>query len=213
MWPSEGSVGAVVSRGPERHDVPQVRGKTLDDAQQALDEAKLAYGDAVNRFNEKVPKGRVISTDPVPGTALSRNTAVDVIVSKGPRPVAIPDFTGKPADRAQATLEKSGFEVKTTEVNSDTVPKDRVISQSPDSGTGQKGDVISLVVSQGPELVTVPHVVRSGLAAATKTLEAAGFKVKVRKASLYIGVQYVVGTDPAGGSKARKGSTIVVSVV
>jgi hypothetical protein len=35
----------------------------------------------------------------------------------------------------------------------------------------------------------------------------------VRKASLYIGVQYVVGTNPSGGSKARKGSTIVVSVV
>ena len=209
----DGAVGAVVSRGPERHDVPQVRGKTLDDAQQALDDAKLEYGDSLSRFNEKIPQGRVVSTDPEPGTELSRNTAVDVILSKGPRPIAIPDLTGKPADRAEATLEKSGFEVKTTEVNSDTVPKDRVVSQSPDSGTGRKGDVISLVVSKGPELVTVPHVVRSGLAAATKTLEAAGFKVKVQRASLYIGVQYVVGTNPSGGSKARKGSTIVVSVV
>ncbi len=209
----EGTVGAVVSRGPERHDVPQVRGKTLDDAQQALDGAKLEYGDAVNRFNEQIPKGRVIGTDPAPGTALSRNTAVDVIVSKGPRPIAVPDLTGKPADPAQAALEKRGFEVKTTEVNSDTVPQGRVVSQSPDSGTGQKGDVISLVVSKGPVMVTVPNVVRSGLAAATQRLEAAGFKVKVKKASLYIGVQYVVGTNPSGGSKARKGSTIVVSVV
>ena len=193
--------------------MPKVRGKTLDDAQQALDGAKLEYGDAVNRFNEQIAKGRVIGTDPAPGTALSRNTAVDVIVSKGPRPIAVPDLTGKPADPAQAALEKRGFEVKTTEVNSDTVPQGRVVSQSPDSGTGQKGDVISLVVSKGPVMVTVPNVVRSGLAAATQRLEAAGFKVKVKKASLYIGVQYVVGTNPSGGSKARKGSTIVVSVV
>ena len=209
----DGTVGAVVSRGPERHDVPQVRGKTLDDAQQALDGARLAYGDAVNRYNEQIPKGRVIGTDPKPGTALSRNTAVDVIVSLGPRPIPVPNLTGRAVDRAQAALEKRGFEVKTTEVNSDTVPEGRVVSQGPDSGTGQKGDVISLVVSKGPVMVTVPSVVRSGLADATQRLEAAGFKVKVTKASLYIGVQYVVGTNPSGGSKAPKGSTVVVSVV
>jgi serine/threonine protein kinase/beta-lactam-binding protein with PASTA domain len=209
----EGTVGAVVSRGPERHDVPQVRGKTLDDAQQALDEAKLEYGEAVSRFDERVAKGRVITSDPRPGTALSRGTAVDVVVSKGPRPIPIPDLTGRPAALAETALEKRGFEVKTTEVNSDTVPTGRVVSQSPDSGTGQKDDAVALVVSKGPVLVTVPDVVRSGLAAATEKLEAAGFKVEVKKASLYIGVQYVVGTNPSGGSKARRGSTIVVSVV
>ena len=158
----DGTVGAVISLGPERHKVPDVRGKTLDDAQQALDEAKLEYGDAVERFDEKVAKGRVISTDPAAGTPLRRNTAVDVIVSKGPRPIKIPDFTGKRADRAETALEKRGFKVDTTEVNSDTVPEGRVVSQSPDSGTGQKGDVISLVVSKGPVLVEVPDVVRHG---------------------------------------------------
>ena len=77
------------------------------------------------------------------------------------------------------------------------MPKGRVISQSPDSGTGQKGDVISLVVSKGPVLVEVPDVVRMGLADAAGPLEAAGFQVEVRHSSVYIGVQYVVATDPA----------------
>ena len=89
-----------------------------------------------------------------------------MIVSKGPRPIKIPDYTGKPADRAEAALEKRGFEVDTTEVNSDTVPKGRVVTQSPDSGNGQRGDVISLVVSKGPVLVEVPEVVRMGVAEA-----------------------------------------------
>ena len=93
----DGTVGAVISLGPERHKVPDVRNKSLDDAQMALDDAKLAYGDAVNRYHEKIAEGRVITTDPAPGTALRRNTAVDVVVSKGPRPIRIPDFTGKPA--------------------------------------------------------------------------------------------------------------------
>ena len=101
----------------------------------------------------------------------------------------------------------------TTEVNSDTVPIGRVVSQSPNTGTGQKGDVISLVVSKGPVMVAVPDVTGMGLEAATERLEAAGFTVTVRRASLYVGVQYVVTTDPAGGTTAPKGSMVVVSVV
>ncbi len=209
----DGTVQAVISLGPERHKVPDVRGKSLDDAQQALDGAKLEYGEAVNRFHPKVPKGKVIGTDPAPATPLRRNTAVDVIVSRGPRPIKIPDYTGKPIDAAEQALEKRRFKVDTTEVNSDTVPKGRIISQSPDSGTGQRGDVISLVVSKGPVMVEVPEVVRMGVAEAQKRLEAAGFRVKIQEASLYIGVQFVVSTDPEGGSKAPKGSTVIVSVV
>ena len=209
----DGTVEAVVSMGPERHKVPDVRGDTLDDAQQALDEAGLEYGDAVSRFHGKLPKGRVIGTDPAAGIPLRPTRAVDVIVSKGPRPIKIPDHTGKPADRAEQALEKRGFEVDTTEVNSDTVREGSVVTQSPNSGNGQRGDVISLVVSKGPVLVEVPEVVRMGVAEATKRLEAAGFRVRVEEASLYIGVQYVVSTDPSGGSKAPKGSTVVMSVV
>ncbi|MEO7351532.1 MAG: Stk1 family PASTA domain-containing Ser/Thr kinase [Marmoricola sp.] len=209
----DGTVGAVISLGPERHEVPDVRGKTLDDAQQALDGSRLAFGESIERFNEKVATGRVIGTDPAPGTSLRRNTAVDVLVSKGPRPIKIPDYTGKPADSAKLALEKLGFEVNTTEVNSDTVRKGRVVAQSPDSGTGQKGDVISMVNSLGPVMVEVPNVIGMGLAAAKGRLAAAGFEVRVRHASLYVGVQYVVSSDPGRGTKAVKGSTVVLSVV
>ena len=64
----DGTVGAVISLGPERHKVPDVRGKTLDDAQQALDEAKLAYGErgqAVQREGRQGPGDR---HRPRPGT-------------------------------------------------------------------------------------------------------------------------------------------------
>ena len=209
----EGTVGAVISLGPERHKVPDVRNKSLDDAQQALDEARLEYGDPVNRYDEKIAKGRVITTDPPPGTALRRDSAVDVVVSKGPRPIKIPDLTGRIAVNAENALEGRGFKVDTTEVNSDSVPKGRVISQSPDSGSGQKGDVISLVVSKGPVMVEVPDVVRMGLADAQDRLEGAGFHVEVRHSSVYIGVQYVVSTDPSGGTMAPKGSTVIVTIV
>ena len=209
----EGTVGAVISRGPERHQVPDVRGKTLDDAQQLLQDDKLSYGDEVQRFDEKVAKGLVITTDPAPGTTLRRDTAVDVVVSKGPKPIAIPDFTGKPGDRAKQRLTTLGFEVDDSEVNSDTVPLGKVVSQSPRSGTGAKDDKITLVVSKGPVLVEVPNVKGMGLEAATDRLQTAGFQVKVQRASLYVGVMFVVGSNPSGGTMARKGSTVTVSIV
>jgi serine/threonine-protein kinase len=208
-----GTVKAVISLGPERHKVPDVRGKTLDDAQQALDASKLVYGQQLDRFDETVPAGRVIGTDPAPGTSLRRNTAVDVVVSKGPKPIKIPDYTGKPVGPATKALEKLGFTVKATEVNSDTVPSGRIVAQSPDSGTGKKDDPISLVVSKGPVMVTVPDVVSMGLDAATQRLQAAGFQVSVRHSAVYIGVKYVVSTDPTAGTRAPKGSTVIVSIV
>ena len=208
-----GTVGAVISLGPERHRVPALRGQVLDDAQQALDGASLEYGEAVRRYDDRVASGRVIRTDPVAGTSLRRGQAVDVVVSRGPRPIEVPDYTGKSADTAERALRRRGFEVRTSEEHSDSVTKGQVISQSPDSGTGQKGDEVALVVSQGPVLVTVPNVVGAGLAEATRALEAAGFQVEVRHASVYIGVKYVVSTDPGRGSKAPQGSTIVIDIV
>ena len=209
----DGTVAATISLGPERHAVPDVRGRSLDEAQQMLDTEKLEYGDQVRRFNEAVPRGKVITTDPATGTKLRRGTAVDVVVSRGPRPIPVPDLSGKPAATATKRLQALGFEVDSSEVNSDTVREGRVVSQSPDTGNGQKGDRVSLVVSKGPVLVEVPRVVRMGVAAATRTLEAAGFEVEVRRSGLYIGVQYVVGQTPSGGTQARKGSTITISIV
>ena len=156
----------------------------------------------------------MITTDPAPGTSLRRNTAVDVVVSKGPRPIKIPDFTGKPADPARGGLEKRGFEVDTTEVNDDTVPKGRVITQSPDSGTGQKGDVISLVVSKGPVMVEVPDVVGMGLDGAHAA--ARGGRLRGRRCATRASTSACSTSSrptPAGGTTAPKGSTVIVSIV
>ncbi|ROR92057.1 Stk1 family PASTA domain-containing Ser/Thr kinase [Nocardioides aurantiacus] len=209
----DGTVVAVLSRGPERHDVPAVAGRTLDAAQQALLDARLGFGEAVERFSPEVPKGQVVTSDPVAGTALRRDAAVDLVVSKGPRPITVRDWTGEDADEAQAALEKRGFEVEVSEENSDSVDAETVIGQSPDSGTAFKGDTVELTVSKGPVLVEVPDVVRMGVAAATARLEAAGFDVEVEESSLYIGVQYVVATDPGAGGRAPRGSTVTLSIV
>jgi serine/threonine-protein kinase len=209
----DGTVSVVISRGPERHKVPDAVGKTLDQAQDLLNGAHLAFGQAVRRYNDRVPSGQVIAMSPKAGTPLKRDTAVNVVVSRGPKPIDVPDFTGKAAKKAQQGLTELGFEVTTEAKHSDDVAKGKVISQDPDSGTLFKGDEVHLVVSQGPEDVEVPHVVGTRVEDAKKALEKAGFKVEVHRSKIYVGAGYVVGTDPEEYSEAPKGSTVTLTIV
>ncbi len=208
----DGTVGVVLSLGKERYDVPDLAGETVDDAQQALLDTNLAYGGSTERFHESVAEGSVITTDPAPGTELKRDAAVELVVSKGPRPIKVPDWTGRDATRAERALADKGFEVATSEEHSDSVAEGSVISQSPDSGTGVKGDTVELVVSLGPVMVEVPRVVGMGVDAAVEKLTDAGFDVEQQRSEVYIGVQYVVSQSPSGGS-APRGSTIVLGLV
>jgi serine/threonine-protein kinase len=209
----DGTVTAVISLGPERHAVPDVRGKSLDEAQALLTQASLGFGRAIEKYSEKVPKDTVITTDPVPGTQLRRNAAVNVVVSRGQRPIEIKDWTGRNGDRAESALTEAGFKVARDDQFSDSVPQGRVISQSPSSGTGFKGDTIALVVSKGPALVQVPSLKGQRVEDATKELEDLGFKVEVAHNPLYVGANYVVGSDPAEGSMAPRGSVVTLSIV
>jgi serine/threonine protein kinase/beta-lactam-binding protein with PASTA domain len=208
-----GTVTVILSLGPERHAVPAVRDKTLEEVQQLLADAHLAVGVINQMYSESVPEGRVVTTDPVVGTQLRRDSAVDILVSKGPKPIAITDWTGKSAKKAKKSLEEQGFKVTLDEQFDDVVAKDTVISQSPSSGNGVKGDEITLVVSKGPELFAIPHVRGLRTNEARQKLEDAGFQVKVHHSSLFVGANYVVTVSPGEGTMVPKGTTVTINVV
>ncbi len=210
-----GTVAVVMSRGKERYDVPRLRGLTEDEAQDALLDTKLSFGKRVERFSEAVPAGAVIASDPKSGTTLRPGTAVDLVVSRGRKPVEVIDFTGQDADRAETRLSGRGLEVaRGSEEYSDTVARGDVISQSPSTGTLYRGDTVQLLVSKGPELVAVPGgLIASGRDAATEKLEALGFEVAVKNASEYIGLGYVFKVDPGSGDMVPRGSTITLYLI
>ena len=208
-----GAVTLVLSLGPERYDVPDLVGRSLDEAQAALEETKLAYGRKVEKYSDTVEEGKVISTNPEAGTTVRPDTAVNVTVSKGRKPVEVTDFTGKKASDAEARMKKQGLVVKREEKFSDDVDEGVVMSQSPKSGTLYKGDEVTLVVSKGPELVQVPRVIAQGVDAAKKKLQDLGFEVKVENSNQYIGLGFVLNTDPGAGKKVPKGSTITLFLI
>jgi beta-lactam-binding protein with PASTA domain len=210
-----GTVTVVVSLGKERYDVPDLRGKSEDHAQDALSKNHLEFGKSVGKYSENVPKGRVIGTDPKAGTTLKPNTIVDLFVSKGPHPIKIRDWTGKEADRAQEVMERKGLKVdRDQQEYSDDVPEGYVISQSPSDGTLFRGETVTLVVSQGPELVEVPDgLVASGVEDARQRLLDLGFDVELERAPGYLGIGYVYGVDPDSGEMVPKGSTITLTII
>jgi serine/threonine-protein kinase len=159
-----------------------------------------------------VDRGLVISADPGAGTELRRDSVVTVTVSKGPKPIDVPDFTGESAARAESRLEALGFAVSTSEEHSDTVDKGVVMDQTPDEGTAYKGDEVELLVSKGPVMVDVPDLQGMSVEEARSALSSVGLGIDVEEVSLYIGLDTVVTQDPESGA-LPKGSTVTVGIV
>lgn len=207
------TITVVVSLGPELTLVPTLRGRTLQEATALLDDARLELGTVTRKFNETVPEGQVVRSDPEVGDKPVVGTLVDLVVSKGREPVKIVSYVGKPAKAASQALTKLGFKVTTTQDFSSTVPAGRVISQTPSSGTGFKNDTITLVVSKGVEMIEVPQLRREDVDDATAKLQALGFKVVVQRSGLYLGYDVVAGSDPDAGTLAPRGSTVTLTIL
>lgn len=209
-----GVVALTVSLGPERYDVPPLRGMTEDEAKGALGDTNLDFGKSTGKWSEKIPEGQVLRSLPKAGTTLKPGATVNLELSKGRRPREIKDWTGKSFSDAKAAMEKKKLVVEVTaEEYDDNIDEGDVISQDPATGPLFREDSVSFVVSQGPELVEVPRTVAMGADAATERLEELGFEVEVEESDQYIGVGFVFRSDPPQGSKVPKGSTITLYLI
>jgi serine/threonine-protein kinase len=170
-------VQLVVSRGPPPVPIPDVRMLSPEDAQARLEEAGfLVTVDRPN--NETVPYNDVIDTDPPIGEKLPRDSEVTLLVSNGPAPVQIPDTANMSYDEAAQALTAKGFAVQRSDDFSDTVPVDKVIGTNPPGGTSQaRASTVTISVSKGPELVTVPDLTGNTLESAQQRLVALGLEV------------------------------------
>ena len=207
------NVQLYVSKGIDMKDVPNVVGKGQDEASRTLTDAGLALGAVTDAYSEDVPPGQVISQSVAAGTSLAHDSTVDVVLSKGREPLTVPTLTGKGASAAKSLIEALGLVASPTEAYSDTVPEGQVISQQTREGsTVYRGDSVSYTVSKGPEMVTVPDVVGLQRQEARNKLEGAGFTVQE---DLILGGFFntVRSSNPVGGSKVKKGSTVTISVM
>ena len=208
----DSTVTLSVSSGPRRITVPSVTSLSPEKAEHALRDAGFSALSRSEEFSE-VESGKVINTNPVSGRTVSHLTPITIRVSKGREEVTVPDVTDADAQQAQARLRELGLRVKTvTEPDAD-VAAGRVLSTSPEADTRMfAGDDITLTVSSGPRMVTVPDVVGMSAGEAARALSDAGFEASGVDWTDELFNRTVAGQDPAGGAgqQAKEGSTVTL---
>jgi len=158
------AVDLVISLGPEMVTVPGVVGMAQADAEAAITSANLTVGTITQEYSDTVPAGDVISQDPVGGTSVVINSAVDLVVSLGCLKVMVPSVVGMTEAEALSAITDAGLVIDITyEVTGQ--PKGYVVSQSPLADEeGCEGTIVSVVVSlnnppvanAGPDQADVP---------------------------------------------------------
>jgi eukaryotic-like serine/threonine-protein kinase len=208
----------VVSSGTEQFGVPEVVGQSLEVATALIEAQGFVVGEVTYTLTEDIDEDTVISQSPQGGTAADAGTEIDLVVSRGPFSLEIPDVEGMSADAAKLELARAGFEnVTTQEEFSDDISAGFVTRTDPEAGRVVNRDApIVLYVSKGQETVTVPELVGMTLNNARNAAEDAKLTlvdegtVEVSLASGLIGL--VAEQTPEGGETAVAGSEVRVKI-
>jgi eukaryotic-like serine/threonine-protein kinase len=209
----EGSeVELVISAGPPKVLLPDLTGMLLRDASARVAARGSAVGRITREHNE-APLDTVIGQSVKPGL-MPFGSSIDLIVSRGPVPVTIPEVAGLDLKTAKQELKAAGFEIEVTEGFSDSVDEGVVISINP-SGPGEapKGSTIVVTVSKGPRFaeIVMPDVRGASVEAATAELE--GLKLRVDVVQSCGGSGSIVSeTDPISGTTIHENDLVVLFV-
>ena len=200
---------SVVSSGPAPVAVPVVVGAQWSDARERLADAGVAARRR-DAYDDRQPAGIVLAVDPVAGTTVDPGSTVTVTVSKGRAPVAVPVVAGRTYEQAATALRSRGFvPVRGADAFSATVPKGAVAGTVPAAGkVVPYGSRVTIAVSKGPDLVTVPELANLTLDEASAAAEGRGLTLEV--AGTYSRGFVVVSQTPDAGTRIRRGATVTV---
>ena len=207
-----GVVHLTLSKGPERYTIPSVSQLTVEAATKMLTSIPVASPVVQEVFNDKIPKGYVIGTEPTSGSQVKRGAGIKIIVSKGIEQIALSNFVNKSGEEALNTLTAAGFKVKPIYVFSETTPLGAVVSQSPSEAKDYpKGTAVSLSISKGSAYVFIPNVYSLSETKAKSILTALDLKVTVKRMGTKA-VKQVTAISPKSGSKVLRGSKVTITV-
>src|SRR5215472_9541201 len=200
-----GQVTLIVSAGPHMVTMPQVTGQPLTSAQAAIRHAGLVPGKVKLAPSATIGAGIVIATHPDAGTSWPQPDPVTITVSAGP---PLPNFVGQQKTVAEQWASANGVSLNEVTAKSSDQPAGTVLKQSVAPGSAfSKGQVITIDISPGPPMVTIPDVNGMKVDQAVSTLEKLGFQVTVDRVGPF---NSVFNYSPTG--QAPKGSTITLQV-
>ncbi len=142
-------IALTVSNGPEERNLPNVVGRTLDEARALLESERFLVGEVTEEYAPE-PEGTVIEMMPAPLTPLPVGSYINLVVSKGP--LKVPPIYGKAVEEATRLIEEAELRVgRVEEVPDPTKPEGTVVASSPREGTPVvRGQTVDLFVATGP---------------------------------------------------------------
>lgn len=204
-------VRLVVSAGLPLVAVPSVVGSQVVEAGGRLHGADLEVGRITKIYSHR-PEGAVVAQTPSE-QRLRWGGKVDLVVSKGRQPVAVPALAGSRARRARARLRSRRLEVTVTKRYSNDVAVGDVVSTTPPTGAVvPQGSHVRLYVSKGPRFarLTMPDVRNMSITAARSKLSALGLRSRVVQSCG--GGGKVVETDPLQGARTHENRLVALFV-
>ncbi len=212
------TVGISNARRPKEVAIPNLVGKTVDEAKQILTENKLNYVEDSSEYNTTYPAGQIISQTPnfVDGRKIKQNTDVKVVVSLGTETTTVPKLKGLTKDEAEDAAKSSKIKLEFVDEISKTVEAGVIIKQEKDEGeTVNAGDTVKVYVSIGTGIkqVAVVSVFMKDEETAKQTLQDLGLVVNVEYDEDKTKTNGVVLKQSVeSGKTVDEGSTITITV-
>jgi serine/threonine-protein kinase len=206
------TVYLTVSKGSELVKVPNLIGQSLSQANLTLDRLKLNVRNISRDYSDTIAEDLIILQRPVAGAKVKKGSFVDLVLSKGPRPIKVPDLIGKTVAEAQSILASRGLTMRRQDEFNEQMEAGRILRQDPSAGVSAvRGEAVTIIVSKGPLLIKVRDVVGLTEEEAKAQLEADGLVV-IFKAGISSPTAYgkVVNQSPAAGTDVRKGATVTL---
>ena len=210
------TVQVFISSGPEEFEVPNLIGQDEATARQTIADSPFEVGNVTTRPDE-APEGQVIEQTPAANIRAGKGSQIDLVISEGPQTVVLEDLQGLTERDASVRLSDANLRFTVDEEYSDEVPRGQVIRTDPAAGEEvEVGGTVLLVVSLGPEPVTIPDLYGLDPNDAQSALADVGLGMTISNATQQVDDPNldgkVVGQFPAAGATAVPGDVITVTL-
>lgn len=195
-------------------DVPYLIGESFEDVQFAYPDFKITV--ANREYNDEYAEGMIVSQTPEAGGAKKKSgTTIEVVVSRGPQLVTVPDVYGDDYETGVRKLENAGFETVEGIDFDSSVPTGAIIRTDPAHLSNvKKGTTIRVIWNKGAPVVKtiVPEVDGISSADAQKALELKNLKFKIVEENSSLEKGTVIRSDPKQGEEIAEGETVILYV-
>ena len=198
--------------------VPDLIGKTRDEAESVLVRSGLALRVASRRFSNRVTEGHVLDQIPPGGSDIKANRTVKVLISLGERRFRVPDLLGTSLRATELVLAERGLSLgNTLYAHTPDGQPSTIVYQSPKPGSAGGSDPsVNVLVSLGPldQYYIMPDLIDQPASVVGERVRLEGFRLGRIQFREYpgLGRGIVIHQEPRAGYRISKSEPILLEV-